>query len=75
MRMTKNKHGSFYKYGDTGAQKTKVWLEAYGCAASKADSEMIAGQLKTNGYELADFEKDSSLNIIVTCSVKDATEH
>ena len=73
--MNKNKHGSFYKHGDTGAQKTKVWLEAYGCAASKADSEMIAGQLKTNGYELADFEKDSSLNIIVTCSVKDATEH
>src|SRR5919202_1380667 len=73
--MNKNKHGSFYKYGNPGAQKTKVWLEAYGCAASKADSEMIAGQLKTNGYELADFEKDSSLNIIVTCSVKDATEH
>src|SRR5919202_3824953 len=70
------KHGSFNKYAEyTGAHKTKVWLETYGCAASKADSEMIAGQLKPNGYEMADFEKDSSLNIIVTCSVKDATEH
>ena len=71
-----HKHGSFNNYAEhTGARKTKVWLETYGCAASKADSEMIAGQLKTNGYEMADFEKDSSLNIIVTCSVKDATEH
>jgi len=73
---TISKHGSFNKDAEyTGAHKTKVWLETYGCAASKADSEMIAGQLKTNGYELADFEEDSSLNIIVTCSVKDATEH
>jgi threonylcarbamoyladenosine tRNA methylthiotransferase CDKAL1 len=69
-------HGSFNKHAEfRGAHNTKIWVETYGCAASKADSEMIAGQLKTNGYELADFEEDSSLNIIVTCSVKDATEH
>jgi threonylcarbamoyladenosine tRNA methylthiotransferase CDKAL1 len=59
----------------TARQKKKVWVEAYGCAASKADSEMILGQLKTYGYELARHEEESSLNIIVTCSVKDATEH
>ncbi|MFL6322298.1 MAG: tRNA (N(6)-L-threonylcarbamoyladenosine(37)-C(2))-methylthiotransferase [Nitrososphaeraceae archaeon] len=59
----------------TPKQKKKVWIEAYGCAASKADSEMIAGQLKSCGYELARYEEESSLNIIVTCSVKDATEH
>ncbi|MFL6362009.1 MAG: radical SAM protein, partial [Nitrososphaeraceae archaeon] len=59
----------------TSKQKKKVWVEAYGCAASKADSEMIAGQLKSCGYELARYEEESSLNIIVTCSVKDATEH
>ena len=70
------KHGSLNEDAEyTGANKTKIWVETYGCAASKADSEMIAGQLKTHGYELADFEEDSSLNIIVTCSVKDATEH
>jgi threonylcarbamoyladenosine tRNA methylthiotransferase CDKAL1 len=61
--------------GHTTAQNTKIWVETYGCAASKADSEMIAGQLKIHGYDLAKYEKDSSLNIIVTCSVKDATEH
>jgi threonylcarbamoyladenosine tRNA methylthiotransferase CDKAL1 len=59
----------------TGNRKTKVWIESYGCAASKADSEMIAGQLKSYGYELARYDQESSLNIIVTCSVKDATEH
>jgi MiaB-like tRNA modifying enzyme len=59
----------------TTNSKKKVWIEVYGCAASKADSEMIAGQLKSYGYELAPNEEDSSLNLIVTCSVKDATEH
>ena len=56
-------------------QKCKVWIEAYGCSASMADSEMIAGLLKGAGYEMASSSKDSSLNLIVTCSVKDTTEH
>jgi threonylcarbamoyladenosine tRNA methylthiotransferase CDKAL1 len=53
----------------------KVWIEAYGCSASMADSEMMSGLLKAGGYELADEENESSLNIIVTCSVKDVTQH
>lgn len=55
--------------------KGKVWLEAYGCSASMADSEMIAGLLKGAGYEIAQSRKEGSLNLIVTCSVKDTTEH
>jgi threonylcarbamoyladenosine tRNA methylthiotransferase CDKAL1 len=55
--------------------KGKIWLEAYGCSASMADSEMIAGLLKSAGYEIVQNRKDSALNLIVTCSVKDATEH
>lgn len=55
--------------------KKKVWIEAYGCSASMADSEMMAGLLKDNGYELATNEDESSINVIVTCSVKDVTEH
>lgn len=55
--------------------KEKVWLEAYGCSASMADSEMIAGLLKGAGYEMAQSRKEGSLNLIVTCSVKDTTEH
>jgi hypothetical protein len=33
--------------------KPKVWIEAYGCSASMADSEMISGLLKEAGYEIA----------------------
>jgi threonylcarbamoyladenosine tRNA methylthiotransferase CDKAL1 len=56
-------------------KKKKVWIEAYGCSASIADAEMIAGLLESSGYDIATHESDSSLNLIVTCSVKDATEH
>src|ERR671938_1506827 len=53
----------------------KVWMEAYGCSASMADSEMIGGLLKQAGYELAKEQTEATLNLIVTCSVKDTTEH
>jgi MiaB-like tRNA modifying enzyme len=55
--------------------KPKVWIEAYGCSASMADSEMISGILKEAGYEIATKKSESALNLIVTCSVKDTTEH
>jgi len=55
--------------------KPKVWVEAYGCSASMADSEMISGLLKEAGYEIASRESEGVLNLIVTCSVKDTTEH
>ncbi len=55
--------------------KPKVWVEAYGCSASMADSEMISGLLKSAGYEIATEQGDGALNLVVTCSVKDTTEH
>ena len=55
--------------------KPKVWVEAYGCSASMADSEMISGLLKESGYEIATKQSEGALNLIVTCSVKDTTEH
>src|ERR671914_1651839 len=55
--------------------KPKVWIEADGCTASMADSEMISGLLKEAGYEIASKKSESALNLIVTCSVKDTTEH
>ena len=51
----------------------KIFVEAYGCSASFADSEMISGLIQNGGHVLADDSSDSDLNIIVTCSVKDAT--
>ena len=57
------------------SSKPKIWIEAYGCSANMADSEMISGLLKEAGYEIATKKSESALNLIVTCSVKDTTEH
>lgn len=51
----------------------KIWVEAYGCSASFADSEMISGLIVNGGHTLADNSAESDLNLVVTCSVKDAT--
>jgi len=51
----------------------KIWVEAYGCSASFADSEMISGLIVNGGHTLAVSPMDSDLNLVVTCSVKDAT--
>ena len=51
----------------------KIWVEAYGCSANFSDSEMISGLILNGGHTLAENEQDSDLNLIVTCSVKDAT--
>lgn len=51
----------------------KIWVEAYGCSASFADSEMITGLIVNGGHTLAQNPSDADLSVIVTCSVKDAT--
>ncbi len=51
----------------------KIFVEAYGCSASFADSEMISGLILNGGHTLVDDSSKSDLNIVVTCSVKDAT--
>jgi MiaB-like tRNA modifying enzyme len=51
----------------------KFYLEAYGCSANFADAEMISGLLKNAGFELVEGEKESDLNILVTCDVKEPT--
>ncbi len=51
----------------------KIFVEAYGCSASFADSEMISGLILNGGHTLVDDSSESDLNLVVTCSVKDAT--
>lgn len=53
----------------------KVWVEAFGCSANIADAEIIKGLLCNNGYELTSIRKNSDVSVLVTCAVKDATEH
>ena len=51
----------------------KIFVEAYGCSASFADSEMISGLIVNGGHTLTTNSSESDLNLIVTCSVKDST--
>jgi len=51
----------------------KIFVEAYGCSASFADSEMISGLILNGGHTLTKNSSESDLNIVVTCSVKDST--
>ena len=51
----------------------KIFVEAYGCSASFADSEMISGLIQNGGHTLVESSDESDLNVVVTCSVKDAT--
>ncbi len=39
----------------------KVWVEAYGCSASFADSEMISGIIANGGHTLATNSEESDL--------------
>lgn len=55
--------------------RPSFWIEGYGCSANFADLEMMAGQLRMQGFKLADNPETSSINLIVTCSVKNSTEH
>ncbi len=52
-----------------------VWIEAYGCPSNIADSEMIKGLLIADGFDIAESHTEADASIIVTCSVKDSTEH
>jgi len=51
----------------------KIFVEAYGCSASFSDSEMISGLIVNGGHTIVDNSSESDLNVVVTCSVKDAT--
>lgn len=51
----------------------KIYVKAFGCSANFADSEMISGLVANGGHVLVQSPQESDLNVIVTCSVKDAT--
>lgn len=51
----------------------RIYVEAHGCAASYADSELVSGVLQSGGHTLVSKQEDSDAGVLVTCSVKDAT--
>ena len=54
-------------------RNVKIYLETYGCAANKSDSEIMMGLLKEGGFQIVKDCKDADINIINTCIVKTPT--
>jgi tRNA-2-methylthio-N6-dimethylallyladenosine synthase len=50
-------------------------LETFGCQMNVSDSERIATQLTSNGYELTDTESSADVVLFNTCSVREKAEH
>ncbi len=50
-----------------------IYLETYGCSANQNNSELIAGILVRNGFNIVDNEQIADLIILNTCVVKDPT--
>jgi len=53
----------------------KVYIETYGCSSNQADSEILAGILKQNGFDMINSLENSDLNILNSCNVKLVTSH
>ncbi len=55
-------------------QKPLLFIETYGCQMNIADSEVVAGILATQGFELCTDVEAANLVLINTCSVRDNAE-
>ncbi|MBN2105660.1 tRNA (N6-isopentenyl adenosine(37)-C2)-methylthiotransferase MiaB [bacterium] len=52
----------------------KVWMETYGCQMNKSDSELVAGLLTKNGYDLTARLDMADIALVNTCSVRSHAE-
>ncbi|MHB1688008.1 MAG: tRNA (N6-isopentenyl adenosine(37)-C2)-methylthiotransferase MiaB [Ignavibacteriaceae bacterium] len=55
-------------------QKNSVYIETYGCQMNVADSELVMGILKSNGYEITKEAKDANVVLLNTCSIRENAE-
>ncbi len=52
----------------------RLWIETYGCQMNVLDSELIAGRMRREGYELTDDRNEADLLLFNTCSVREHAE-
>lgn len=52
----------------------KVFLKTYGCQMNERDSEQVARDLVSRGYELTQSESEADVVLLNTCSVRDMAE-
>ncbi len=55
-------------------KKNNVYIETYGCQMNVADTELVTGILKNNGYEMTKDALDADVILLNTCSVRDNAE-
>jgi tRNA-2-methylthio-N6-dimethylallyladenosine synthase len=55
-------------------QKSKVYIETYGCQMNLADTEIILGILQNNGYDVTKSAEDADVVLVNTCSIRDNAE-
>ena len=58
----------------TQSDERKLFIETYGCQMNVADSEVVAGIMAGEGYELTDELKAADLILVNTCSVREKAE-
>ncbi len=53
---------------------SRIYVEAYGCTANMADSEMVSGLLVEAGHVVVDDPGAAEASVVLTCTVKTPTE-
>jgi tRNA-2-methylthio-N6-dimethylallyladenosine synthase len=54
--------------------KSKVYIETYGCQMNLADTEIIMGILNNNGYDISKTADDADVVLLNTCSIRENAE-
>lgn len=54
--------------------KNKIYIETYGCQMNLADTELVQGILKNNGYNISKEIDEADVILLNTCSVRDNAE-
>lgn len=55
-------------------QKNNVYIETYGCQMNIADTEIVLGILKKQGYDVTDKPENADVILLNTCSIRDNAE-
>jgi len=55
-------------------QKNNVYIETYGCQMNTADTEIILGILKKQGYDVTEKPENADVILLNTCSIRDNAE-
>ena len=55
-------------------EKSNVYIETYGCQMNVADTELVCGILKNNGYGITKEVADADIVLLNTCSIRENAE-